>query len=304
MGATRRWKFEEISRTVHLLRLPKCARTEEMWVLWIADAHWDNPHCNRDLLKRHLDQALELDAPIVSVGDWFCAMQGKYDKRSDKSAMRPEHQCSEYLDALVSTSADWLAPYSRNLILMTDGNHETAIRKNHETDLLERLTERLRADGGITRHGGYHGWLRFNASRGRAASANAGAGGGADTCSYTAFYDHGFGGGGPVTQGTIDFNRKRTQVRADAIICGHVHYKNLQTNTEVSLSRGNMLVRQTVHCVRCASYKDEYQDGFGGFQIERGQGPRPLGGWWQKLRYRAPNTGGARLTATWIETDD
>jgi hypothetical protein len=66
-------------------------------------------------------------------------MQGKADKRSDKSSLRPEHQGSNYFDLLVDTAVDDIAPYRAYILEITDGNHETAVRKNHEIDLVERL---------------------------------------------------------------------------------------------------------------------------------------------------------------------
>ena len=69
----------------------------ELWILLTSDWHWDNPKCDRKTLKRHLDQAKERNAKIIITGDLFCAMQGKYDKRSNKSSLRPEHQTDNYL---------------------------------------------------------------------------------------------------------------------------------------------------------------------------------------------------------------
>jgi len=43
-----------------------------------SDVHHDNPKCNQDLERKHLDEAIEYDAPIIDNGDLFCAMQGKW----------------------------------------------------------------------------------------------------------------------------------------------------------------------------------------------------------------------------------
>jgi hypothetical protein len=40
---------------------------------------------------------------------------------------------------LVDTAVDDIAPYRAYILEITDGNHETAVRKNHEIDLVERL---------------------------------------------------------------------------------------------------------------------------------------------------------------------
>src|SRR5690606_18550357 len=129
------------------------------------------------------------------------------------SDIRPEHAHGNYLDALVSTADEYLAPYSDLLTLRGYGNHETAIRKHHETDLVERLTERLRARGSPARTGGFSGFVRFFITYNR-------------TCrtSITYWYHHGHDGGGPVTRGVIQSNRHAVFLAdADIVHTGHTH---------------------------------------------------------------------------------
>jgi len=130
-------------------------------MLLLTDLHWDNPKCRLDLLKQDLEIAKANDYPVMVGGDFFCGMQGKYDPRSDKSSLRPEHQRMDYLDALVETAAEWFDPYKEQLTVLSLGNHETAIMKRHETCLIERLVERLRAAGSQCQKGGYDGWLQL-----------------------------------------------------------------------------------------------------------------------------------------------
>ena len=66
----------------------------DQWVLLSSDRHWDNPKSNRGLQKRHLELAKERKAIIIDNGDLFCLMQGRYDPRGNKSAIRPEHTVS------------------------------------------------------------------------------------------------------------------------------------------------------------------------------------------------------------------
>jgi hypothetical protein len=105
--------------------------------LLVSDLHWDNPHCDRGLLKNHLDEAVKRNAAIILNGDTYCCMGGKYDRRADKSLIRPEHNTDRYFDAIVDTSVEWFAPYAKNILLIGYGNHETAIIKHGETDLLQ-----------------------------------------------------------------------------------------------------------------------------------------------------------------------
>jgi hypothetical protein len=121
-----RWTFEERARNIHRFSFALSSIKDEQWFLLQSDVHWDNPHCDRDLLVKHWKQAKERHAPILDNGDFFCAMQGKWDKRANKSDLRPEHQCGDYLDALVRTAADALRPTRDLLTLRGSGNHESA----------------------------------------------------------------------------------------------------------------------------------------------------------------------------------
>ena len=253
-------------------------------MLHMADEHWDNPKCRWDVLKAHHEEAVARRALIAKYGDLYCAMQGQWDKRADKSSLRPEHQHGDYLDRLVKTGAEWYSPYRHNIGLIGLGNHETAIYKYHETCLIDRLCQSLRDKGGITCKGGYGGWIRVMLSRTT------------QQFSHRIYYHHGSGGGGPVTKGLIDFNRISEYIDADSIICGHVHWKNHTPREWVRLNESSCLVREQRHFIRCGTYKDEYDDGHAGFHIEKGRGPRPLGGWWQRFYVK-----NCRLMIEWTE---
>ena len=67
----------------------------------LSDLHWDNPKCDRNLLKKHLDYCLENDIKVMLNGDTFCLMQGKFDPRRSKKDIRPEHNKVNYLDAVI-----------------------------------------------------------------------------------------------------------------------------------------------------------------------------------------------------------
>ena len=67
-------------------------------IAMLSDIHWDNPKCNRKLLKYDLDYCLKESIPIMINGDMFCLMQGRGDNRRNKSDIRPEHNNAKYLD--------------------------------------------------------------------------------------------------------------------------------------------------------------------------------------------------------------
>jgi hypothetical protein len=274
MEATR-WKHEKVNRNV--LKMDwngvNCTDVPKL-VLLLGDAHWDNPKCDRDLLKQHLDEAKELDAAVLIGGDFFCAMQGKYDKRSCKSDIRPEHQTGNYLDSLVSTAADWLEPYKDVIRIICRGNHETSILGYHETDLTERLVQSLKDRGSQVESGGYAGWVRFTVNRGIAKDKPR------SCSSFCMHYHHGFGGGGAITLGKIDFSRYALQVQYDILWAQHVHNTEIFDTRLAVLNLSNNVEHKARWHIRTPTYKEEYVDGFGGFHVEKGRGPRPLGGVW------------------------
>lgn len=251
----------------------------EQWFLLVSDIHWDNPHCDRGLLKRHLQQAKERNAPVMCFGDFFDAMGGKYDPRASKENLRPEHQTAYYLDALVDTAVDWVEKELFTVeevvdfltwLLLTKGNHETGIEKHNETDLLQRVVSKLRAKGHNALGMGYSGFVRF-LFKGR--------------CSKLLYFHHGAGGGGVVTKGVIRSNRQAVYVPdADIVIGGHYHEQWLLTQSRVRMTpQGKWYLDNQYHL--CSStYKNEF-DLAGGFHVERGRPPKPLGGWWLRFFY-------------------
>jgi len=257
------------------MAVPAASSDFEAWFLLMADVHWDNPKCKRDLLKKHLDEAKARGAGIIDAGDFFCAMQGKYDKRSSKSDIRPEHQHGDYLDRLVDTAADFLMPYADNMLVLGRGNHETSIRQRHETDLTDRLCAVLRQRGSAVQPGGYCGWVRFMFERCNART------------SRRLWYCHGWGGGGPVTLNTIQAaNRMPMMVDgADIILTGHVHEAWVAEKVRTKLNDAGKVEQRTLYIVQTPTYKEEYGDGSGGWHVETGKPPKPLGAWWLRWSY-------------------
>jgi len=252
----------------------------EQWVLLTSDRHWDNPKSDHALQKKHLDEALERNAVIIDAGDLYCAMQGKYDPRSSKSDLRPEHQVSNYLDALIKTGADFFAPYAKNFAMVAAGNHEASIKKRHETDLTERFCSTMNYISGETVYnGGYSGFVRFkliDIVQGK--QKNLGR-------NVTLHYSHGYGGGGPVTKGVIQTNRKATYLPdADIVISGHVHESWQIELMRVRVGRTKIYHDTQTH-ICLPTYKEEFGTGFGGWHVERGAPPKPIGAVWLRFYY-------------------
>ena len=270
-------KIEHLGPNSTVIRFPDVRAGWEQWVLLRSDVHHDNPHCNWRLEKKHLDEAKEHNAIIIDNGDLFCAMQGKWDKRSSKDAIRPEHQSGNYLDRLVETAAEFYRPYAKQFVILGRGNHETAIRGRHETDLTDRLAIELRRSGSECLAGGYGGFVRFMFTINKTKRT-----------SRVLYHYHGSGGGGPVTRGTIQTNRIAVYTPdADIVLTGHTHDSwMLPIRRQRINDAGNIFHDEQFH-VRCAGYKDAWGDGSSGWEVERMLGPKPQDAAWIRFYFES-----------------
>jgi hypothetical protein len=253
----------------------------EQWLLLSSDRHHDNKHCNRTLERQHLEKAKERGALIIDAGDLFCAMQGKYDPRSSMDDIRAEDVRQDYLDAIVIHAADDYGPYAENWLMIGRGNHETNIRKRHGTDLISNLVHRLNTQHEARAHaGGYGGWVRlvFKMNRTKSQSVNL-------------KYFHGTGGDSPVTKGVIKTNRQAVYLPdADIVLNGHNHNAYHVPLPRERITQAGKVTRDVVDFVRTPGYKDEYNDGAGGFLVEGGNGPKPLGCAWVRFWFDATHS--------------
>lgn len=264
-------KITRVSRNVHAVYCEK-----EIQLLLLSDLHWDNPKCDRVLLKNHMDEAVKRGAKIILNGDTFCMMQGKYDPRRSKKDIRPEHNKANYIDAVIQDTVEWFGPYKDHILVVGYGNHETAILKALETDPIQRFVDLFNTTHGAEIHaGGYGGVVDFKFQLGKDGERR----------KWTLRYYHGFGGGGAVTKGVIQDQRLMASMEGyDCIWQGHVHELYHHINpVEVYDSHQKKIKIRDVHQIRTSSYKEEYEDGFGGFHIEKGRPPKPLGAMWLTL---------------------
>lgn len=266
------------SANVLVVRFENIVTGWEQWVLLSSDRHHDNPHCRQDLELEHLELARERNALVFDFGDLFCAMQGKYDPRRQLGDVRPEDNGPDYLDRLVKHAAEFYAPYAGLIQLISPGNHETAILDHSGADLTSNLIHRLNSDhGGHVHRGYYGGWVLFQFVVRQTQQE-----------SKRLKYHHGSGGGGPVTRGVIDTNRQSVFLPdADVVVNGHTHDQYHVPIARERLTKGGAVTRDLVHYIRTGTYKDEYGEGKGGFHVEKGRPPKPLGAVWLRFYVRA-----------------
>ena len=263
------------SRNVHTVRFGQVAAGWTQWIMIMSDVHIDNKKCNRNLLKKHLELAKQRNALICVFGDLFCAMQGKYDPRKSMDDIRPEDVHTNYLDKIVEHAAEFFEPYAKQFLVIGYGNHETSILDRHNFSLLDRFVTLMNKDGGDVRVGGYGGWIRFMAlPRGKKGGE-----------SIRLRYFHGSGAGSaPVTRGVIDTSRQAVYLDGCEIVCnGHNHEAYHVPITTESLSSYGQHKRGLMHFIRTPGYKDDWNKGVGGWAVERGHPPKPMGCAWVKL---------------------
>lgn len=259
----------------------------EQWGLLTADRHIDSRHSDIDLQRHHLDQAVERNAFVIDLGDLFDAMQGKGDKRSRKSEIRPElleifeeDGVKSYLNRLIEFVAKFYEPYSGNLAVIGKGNHETSVEDKIEYDLHDGLMYRLSVMGSPAVKGGYRGWIRFSFEHA----------GGGHRASRLGYYHHGYGGGGPVTKDVIQANRKAVYLsNADYVFSGHTHDRWEFPIERTRLTLSGDEVRATQHHIKIPSYKDEYFNLTDGWAHSKGMPPKPVGAYWMRFYY-SPRT--------------
>lgn len=263
----------------------------EQWFLLRSDAHHDNLHCDQALEKEHLKEAVAKRAGIIDCGDLFCAMQGKWDKRADPDQMRPELYGKDYLDRLAKYNADFYAPYAKNFVQISPGNHETSILHHHQVDLTAGLAGRLSAAAGHgVIAGTYSGWVRFQFTRGRKSMRK------------MLRYTHGYGGGGPVTRDVIQSARQAVYIEgADIFASGHTHDAwDMPIMRERIDHLGRARLEEMIF-LKLGGYKDEYSPGEG-WAVGKGMPPKPKGAYWVKFSHDRRVTNGRSEEGIRIDT--
>lgn len=246
-------------------------RESEVKLFFPGDIHHDSPKCNRKTLHKHLQRAVEENAIIISIGDQFDVMEGRYDpRRKTRKGVRPENDYPDYLDLVVRHFAEDMAPYAKNWAIMGLGNHETSILKNASTDLVERSIERFKMMKSPVIKGNYMGFILIRFIRPQKDKVKR-------SRVYRVYYHHGFGGGAPVTDGIIDLKRHKTFIEGvDMMVMGHKHTYLYKPEKVMRLTRSGKVVVKEVDLLRVDSYKDLYSPE--GWAVEKGFKPPTIGG--------------------------
>lgn len=258
---------------------------EKVRCLAISDQHFDSKECDRDLLKKHLEEAAAGNSPIFMLGDWYDAMQGRNDRRSAKSSLKQSY-LNAYYDDLVDETVEFLAPYAKNIAVWAWGNHESSVLRNNETRLITRSIELLRLrTGHQIMEMPYRGWILcgFLDHRGKSHCR-----------SVKIAYTHGDGGTAPVTRGAIKSARRAVVwPDADIFLSGHIHSHLTMPIPRYRITeRGVEYEDEQLHA-QLPTYKSKSKHD--GWEVERGFSPPNIGGLWLEFSLDRTNTLGRRF---------
>ena len=266
---------KRFAKNFHRYEIDSEKHKYELELLFTSDWHFDNPKTNRKMLFNHLDEAMRRNALIVVNGDLLCLMQGKYDPRGTKGSIRPEHNGDNYLDLVINDTAEKLVPYAHNILQINQGNHETSVSKRAETDILQRLVERINSLAGSNiQLGAYRGFINMALmyKGGSSKPLNIG-------------YSHG-NWGGIITKGTLAVARDAAIMDGiDIMISGHTHDSWVMKFNVLKPNHAKGKVEnKTQYHIKTGTYKEEFESGEG-WAVERIGVPKSLGSVFCKIYY-------------------
>ena len=182
----------------------------------VSDPQFGAGNVDVKLLGRELDDAAELGDSILFNGDVFDAITFK-DKRSSPDVLHPRYRGrKDALDEVVRDVGEFLKPYAKagHIKMLGQGNHELAVEKYGDTDIIRRLIDILeQSSGNPIAHGMTNGFVVHRLTR-DGISAD-----------HRINYLHGSGGAAPVTEGITALKRHALAVHADIYWQGHRHYR-------------------------------------------------------------------------------
>jgi len=237
-----------------------------MRILNCSDIHLDSHQCDRELLKKHCDEA----DYIKIYGDLFDLMQGRNDKRRSLSDLKDKYKASNYIDEVVKDAAEFFKPYAKKLIFVGQGNHESSVIHNIGTNPLSAFCLLMRMYGSNVVEGTYQGYIvdQFKQPTGTG-----------NMNTITTAFHHGSGGAPQKTEGTLEIEGDKAKFpNADLVMKGHNHFKwHNPGQTRYWLNKNYKVEKRVQHHIRLGTYKaSKFTDGW---EVEKGFKPTPLGGY-------------------------
>ena len=255
-----------------IFRFNTSGKKWEQWILLTADRHHDSKHSNLKMQTRHHKQARERKAIIFDFGDLYDAMQGKKDFRGTKNDLKDDLKRTDYFNALIESGVNFWQKDKDMLKFICYGNHETAIIKHNEVDILKLMVDKLNSQGADITLAGYQGWIKLNFDGNLTGRQ-----------SLKIWYTHGSGGSAPVTKGTIKTNRRNAMIDgADIIISGHIHQDWRVGTPKRRLNDNAVEYIADVQHIQLPSYKHVAESQYG-FEVEKEFAPTLPGAVWLRF---------------------
>lgn len=239
---------------------------DNLSVLWFADLHFENPHTNKEEVKKIIDSNHE--SYIIIGGDAFDLMDSMGDPRASKGRQRDMGVGDNYINHVLDEFVAFFAPYAKRLLSINFGNHEGSFLKRHGYDLPEAAAAILNHQhGGNIVLGDYAGYINIQALRGTTRTSN---------CIY---FTHSSGSIGKRSKGTLAIDILKGQhPSADTIITEHDHEAYVKPESvEILNSNKTDLIEKRMWFVSVPTMKNEFNGVRRGFHHEKNMGKRVIG---------------------------
>lgn len=248
-------KITKLSKNYHRYEIQGDGLKYQTNIYFTGDWHWDNAKTDINPIKAMLDDCKAKDGVMIINGDTMCLMQGKYDPRKNKNAIRPEHNNDNYIMSVIDDLVEFLTPYANNILQINQGNHETSVSARMELDVLELLVGKLNAKCGTNiQLGAYVGYIQLAFYNNHKSSGR--------VCNIA--YNHGQGGS-TVTKGTAIIQKMAALFPdADIVLTSHDHNNWIVKHQQYALNTNKKkLENKTQWHLKPATYKEEYINGSG-----------------------------------------
>ena len=247
-------------------------------ILFLSDVHIDSPYCDRRLLTKHMKEAQNEGAIVLQIGDTFDAMQGPKDPRASLRELKEILKGNDYSDRVLDDGINFFAPYADTLAMIGYGNHEYSVVRHAGTDMIQRFVQSMRREHkSPVVAGGYGGFIRIAGYIDSKSTPSA---------NLRICYNHGSGGGAPVTKGTIQTARQAVWVRdVDCIWNGHNHQSYIMPQSTMGINNQDGVEQGLVYFLRTPGYKNEMQHPAHGYAVSGNMAPTPRGCIWGELTY-------------------
>lgn len=170
-----------------------------------SDLHIGSADTDYRLLKRELQDSVNAGAVIAINGDVMdLILPGDRKRYKPESLHHSIRGRSDVVNATVDMAAELLQVCCHNILMIGEGNHESATEKCNSVNATKLLIEKI---GGNINYGGYSGFLDFRVK------------GVSKSHRYLIFYHHGAGRGGAKQY----LDKMVRMAEADLFWVGHRH---------------------------------------------------------------------------------